>query len=522
MKNKITTALCTILCSQLACNTINWSFPPEVLSSSSLSVADPQIAMDANGNAVAVWMEDNVVKARSKNVDMGWGAETVLSGPMASSPRVVSDLSGNAIAVWIDGGKLTAASKPLNGSWSAPEALSKTGASSPDLAVNGSGDAIAVWARNGDVQTSTKQFGGNWQSAATIQAQNALLPRIGMGGSGSNKRSVVVWQAGSGSSRAVYASTKVASGAWSSPQAISDLETNAGFGDVAVDQFGNVTAVWYQYEVANGNYSNVVVRAAKRPLSGAWSRSVPLSAPGIRNPAALTLRIAHDGAGNAVALWNTSFDDSTISIQSAVRLVQMEWSAPVDLVRDNLYSYDFDVSATAFGDALAAYMFYNGSALLIQSADSNVTGYMKNLWSVPLNLSFGLQNGFPRIAAAATGSMIHAAAVWIATDGMQQSVVSSVGQKALVLPPSNLSVVQNGYPFGVFTEYANMVSWQASNDPNVAGYLVYRNGVLIGQTSGATLQYTDNNRVQNAPVTYGVAAIDNQQSTSAIIPVQFP
>jgi hypothetical protein len=105
---------------------------------------------------------------------------------------------------------------------------------------------------------------------------------------------------------------------------------------------------------------------------------------------------------------------------------------------------------------------------------------------------------------------------------MHNLVLGSVGTKTVMAPPSGLSVAQSSNNFGVFTEYYNTVNWTASTDPNVVGYLVYRNGVFIGEVAADVLSMVDDNRVQSGPVVYGVAALDDQQSHSRIITVSYP
>ena len=43
----------------------------------------------------------------------------------------------------------------------------------------------------------------------------------------------------------------------------------------------------------------------------------------------LVARVAYDSIGNAVALWNTSFDDATMNIESAVLPIYGNWSDAV-------------------------------------------------------------------------------------------------------------------------------------------------------------------------------------------------
>lgn len=522
MKKLFITLLAALSVSQLMCNDIDWSFPPETLSTVGQNATDAQIAMDPNGNSVAVWLENGLVKSKSKPADMPWSAPSTISGFSASSPLIGMDASGNATAVWLEGSIVKAATKTLSGAWSSAATLSGNNASNPALAVGAAGAVIAGWVRTGDVQTSTKLAGGAWGNAATINGATSARPMIAIGGTGANTRAVVVWEDVTSSVRKVYASTKLIAAAWGTKQIISTDDPQAAYAQVAVDETGRATAVWYGYDVAGSQYSSVLVRSASMSSSGSWSAPSSLSKPGIRNPATLAARIGYDYTGNAIALWTTSFDDETFYIQSAIKPVNGCWAESKDLVKKNLYALQGDLAVSSLGNALALYMSYNGAALQIQSAELDITGFMDSVWSVPLSNSDGTQNGYPQVAATLTGNTVNSAAVWINYDGMHTSVAASTGIRQTVLPPSALTVTQSSDDFGVFTEYYNTLQWEASEDSNVAGYLIYRNGAFLQRVDANVLEFVDNNRAQNGSVTYGVAAIDNQQTHSPIITVSYP
>lgn len=522
MKKMLVACVAMLSTLQLMSNDVKWTFPPTTLSTVTQNSSDAQIAMDANGNVVSAWVENGVIKARAKLLNAAWGTTSTISSTTASSPRIVSDLNGNATAVWLENGIVKAASRPFNGSWSSSTSLSTAGATSPDLTVDTAGNVVAVWAKSGNVESSTKLFGNSWQARVSISSTAAAAPRVAIGGSGANTRAVVVWYGTSASTNVIYTSSKLLSGSWSSQLAISDTTHNAIFPHVAMDANANAIAVWYSYDIIGVNYYNVIVQSSSRLSSGSWTSLVSHSEPGLRNPATLAARVAFDGSGNAIALWNTSFDDETFNIQSAVKPVMKNWTSATDLVAFNLRSYNASMAVTALGDALSMYMFSNGSSILIQSSESDITGFMNNVWTVPTLVSLNADNDSPRVAATLTGNVINAAAVWITSSGGNNIVSATTGTRTIVLPPSGLSVVQNLNSFGVFNEYSNTLSWSASADPNLTGYLIYRNGIFLEEVGSNVLSFIDHNKVQNGPVTYGVAAINNQDTHSRIITVNYP
>lgn len=523
MKIKLMFFYMLLVTTQLMCTSINWSNSPTTLSTASQNGSDPQISIDPSGNAVAVWVENGTIKAKTKLLNMSWSSTVTISGSSASAPRLVVDNSGNAAAVWIEGGIPKGATKPFGGSWTASTSLSSSGATSPAIAVSSAGDVIAAWVRSNNIETSTKPFGSAWQTHVSITGTASTVPSIAIGGAGSAIRAFLVWDDTSSGTNVVYSSNKLIAGSWSTKQIISDINHNAGYPSVAVDANANATAVWYRYNVSTINYSQVVVQTACRPIStGVWSQPSDISEPGIRNPALLFAKVVYDAFGNAAAVWNTSFDDATYTIESAVKPVGENWSLPVDFVLDNLYASEFDVASCSFGDILAINMFYNGVNLYLQSAEANFNGFMNNVWSLSTNVTKGTNYGFPHVAATVTGNVINAAAIWIQYNGANSIIQSVSGSRSLVVPPSSLSVTQNSNNFGIFTEYYNTVSWSASTDPNLAGYLIYRNGILIGEVDKTVVHFVDHNRVQSGAVTYGVAAINSEPSQSRIITVNYP
>lgn len=522
MKQLLSIFFTLLVFTHLHSNNINWS-SPTILSGASVNASNPLVAVDASGDVVAVWIESNLLKSKTKTVSGSWSSTVNISATGASSPCLVSDSNGNATAVWVENGIVKAASKPFNSSWSASTALSTAGASAPTLCVDSSGDVVAAWVRSGNVEVSTKLFGMNWQNRTTITSSSAATPCVAAGGSGSNTRVVLTWFGISNGNNVIFSATKLISGGWTTPVVISENGAhNAAQPFVAVDGNGNAIAVWYAYDTVGVSSANVTLKTASRPSAGGWSAVSAISEPGVRNPSTLVARVAFDSIGNAIALWNISFDDETFSIQSAVKPVNGNWSDPVDLATSNLYAYTGDISVTSFGDILSLYMFYNGSSLLIRSVESDMNGFLNNFWSVPIIISTGSNNAFPKIAATVSGNAIKAAAVWLNYNGVNNNAVALTGSKTLPLPPTSLSVTQTTNNFGVFTEYYNTLCWTASTDPNVVGYLIFRNGLFIEQVGAGVTQFIDDNRAQNGSVSYGVTAIDAQQTQSVTASVSFP
>lgn len=522
MRKLLFSCISILSLSQAISDDINWTFPSTLLSTSNANASDPQIASDANGNLVAAWIENGSVISKTKLMHMSWDTASVLSTSSAVAPRIVCDPYGNATAVWLENGIVKTAFKPLMGNWSTTTALSDSGAGSPRIVTNSTGDIVAAWPRHGNIETKTKMFGQLWGGVQTINSSNAANQQVAISGTGTNSTAVIVWQKSNGHTSSVSASTKPIVQNWTPEQPISNTQNNAGFPNIAMDSNGNATAVWFYYELEGSNYNNVIVQSAERPSNGTWSTPVALSSPGIRNPSTLTAQVGYDNFGNAIALWNTSFDDETFNIETAIKPLTGNWSSSVDILKSNLFGLHANLKVNSIGEALALYMFYNGNTLNIQSTESDITGFMNNHWSVPLSVSTGTENAYPKVASTVVGNVINAAAIWLSNNGVNNQILATTGSKSLPLPPTHLQVSQNVSDLGVYQDYYNTLSWSPSSDPSVVGYLIYRNGLFLAQVSENVLQFIDHNRVQNGTVQYGVASVDDQNTHSSIMTVNFP
>jgi hypothetical protein len=170
-----------------------WRTPTD-LSAAGQDVQNPQVAVDRQGNAVAVWQRyngtDKIVQGAVRPTGGAWQTPTDLSaaGQFMQDPQVAMDAHGNAVAVWwgFKGRNYIVQSvvRPAGGAWQAPVDLSAAGqdASSPQVRVNAQGNAVAVWRRfngtNWIVTSAVHSTGGAWQAPIDLSAtgQNVDYP----------------------------------------------------------------------------------------------------------------------------------------------------------------------------------------------------------------------------------------------------------------------------------------------------------------------------------------------------------
>jgi hypothetical protein len=365
-----------------------WLAPLD-LSKAGHHATSPQVAVDPQGNATAVWQRENgsnwIIQSSEHPAGGAWSEPPDnLSeiGQDAGLPQVAVDPQGNATAVWqrSDGANyiVQSASRPAGGAWSAPLDLSAAGHSAfyPQVAVDPQGNATAVWQRsdgsNEIIQSSERPAGGVWSEPPDNLSeigQDAAFPQVAVDPQGN---ATAVWNRGSPGNEVVQSSERPAGGAWSEPL---DLSTAAaGLAQVAIDQQGNATAVWGHWDGEDW-----IIQSSGRPAGGAWSEPLDLSAAG---HSAFYPQVAVDPQGNAAAVWFRT-DGSNSIIQSSGRPAGGAWSAPLDLSAAEQYARAPQVAIDPQGNAAAVWYRSDGANYIVQAAGYDATPPQLRDLSIP-------------------------------------------------------------------------------------------------------------------------------------------
>jgi len=240
----------------------------------------PCVAMDANGNAIIVWSQndgtrDNILATHYLQA-IGWAANPQLiehkNAGLADSSHVAFDGDGNAIAVWRqhNGTRFVIRSNryiPGTG-WEAASRVISTDdtghASSPHIAMDSNDHGIAVWAQSensgfgNNIRSNRYVAGSGWGTAQLIEhddAGSAGEVQIAMAGSGS---AVTVWQQSDGTVDNILSSHYALNTGWENTQLLEKDNTGqAWYPQVGMDSSGNAMAVWEQWDGARFNiYAN--------------------------------------------------------------------------------------------------------------------------------------------------------------------------------------------------------------------------------------------------------------------------
>ena len=361
---------------------------------------DPEIALDAQGNATAIWWTptsggEGMVRSAVRPIGGTWSTPVDVSAPGASmdSLHVAVDGQGAATAVWarvVDpaGDKvIQSAYRPAGGAWSVPVDVSVVGpkptdvllqafAYNPQVAVGGQGRATAVWARidgagNAVVQGAVRAADGTWAAPVDLSAagKDSLEQQVVVDGQGT---ATAVWDRGKVVQSAVRPAGAASS--WSSPVDLS--AAGAEQPAVAADGEGAATAVWVRSGPIDGAR---IVQSSFRPAGGAWSAPADLS---VSSQDARFPAVAVDGHGTATAVWVWGPQDDSV-VQSSVRPAAGPWSDLRNVSAGGLNAYASHVVVDGEGTATAVWLAYPGPLPVVQSS----TRPAGDEWSDPVNLS---------------------------------------------------------------------------------------------------------------------------------------
>jgi len=393
---------------------------PKLIETDTGDAANPQVAVDPNGDAVAVWRQHDgsVWSIYANRLTSGvWGTPALLETGTgdAFGPQVAVDPNGDAVAVWTqyDGTIFNIyANQMTSGVWGTP-ALLETGtgdAWEPQVAVDPNGDAVAVWRQHDGSALSiyaNRLTSGVWGTAALLETDNtghAREPQVAVDPNGD---AVAVWRQFDGSAWGIYAN-RMTSGVWGTPEL---LETDTGHAlspQVAVDPNGDAVAVWHQDD---GSAYSIY---ANRMTSGVWGTAALLETDNAGH--ADSPQVAVDPNGDAVAVWYQS-DGSARNIY-ANRLVSGVWGTPELLETDTGLASAPQVAVDPNGDGVAVWTQSDGSVNDIYA--NRLTG---GVWGTAELLDTGAGTGqTPQVAVDPNGDGV---AVWTQSGGSVNDIYAN-------------------------------------------------------------------------------------------------
>jgi hypothetical protein len=290
----------------------SWSSPVALPGPCGTSVAVSQAgAMAAGGTFAASDGTTNVEVCTSTNgttwqaTDLGQGSNTQTSG---RNVVVAVTPAGQAVALWgyVEsctncGTVLEAAVHLAGSSWGTPVTLSTNLQSTGGLVLgtDGSGNVIAGWVNGGDTTYAVLPAGSSsWGPATTLSIEADL--------GSAHSLSMAVNAAGSaiimfnGGLNNLYAISGTLTGGFSAPVLVasgsgSHSYIQGGTSQVALNNAGQASVAW---SVLDGQTAVLT-----RSPSGAWANHILNT----RSAPAVPVSTAIDGAGNAIAVFGSSY-----------------------------------------------------------------------------------------------------------------------------------------------------------------------------------------------------------------------
>ena len=457
-----------------------------------LDVSLQDVAVDAQGNAVAVWVQaadedgPEIVKAATRSAGGPWSSSVAISavGEQALGLKVVVNPDGDAAVVWIGyagGGKqiVRASTRPAGGDWSEPVALSDIEgyATDPDVAIDGQGTVTTIWSGSeggwgyGVVKAASRPAGGDWSDPIELSDGLALSPQVAADPEG-NFTAVWTLVDPDREDGTIQSKTRPAGGEWSA-EAV-DVSGEGGLAReprIAVGGDGDATAVWQGRDIPDVNGYLEFVQTARR-VDGTWSAPVTISKDdGLAGDADVTV----DGQGNATAIW--LYWGAARFVQVRSRAADGSWGDTVSLSTKSgglePEESDLQVAADPQGNVTAIWAAWAVPRMVVRSASRAVGG----AWSTPVDVSGATAYSiWPRMAIDPQG---HATVVWSGVQGGTHAVRSRVFDpvapelRDVTVPTSGVvgqPVAMSVDPFDVWSPVA--ISWDFGDGSSGSGAAV--------------------------------------------------
>ncbi|WP_369600164.1 hypothetical protein AAIA72_09930 [Hahella sp. SMD15-11] len=362
--------------------TTGWSAPELIETNDTGTAQFPQVAINASGNAIAVWQQSDGVYfhiwASLYSPGSGWSTPERIESYNEShgkNPQIAMNDSGFAVAVWEqhDGSLDSIAANiyaPGSG-WGTAALIdgdNSNAAWDPDVAVDPDNNALVVWRHNNNTAPTTmtdiraaRYTSLGWSTPELIETEDlgaAEKPHVALDDNGNG---FAVWQQDDSSAINIMANRFTKAGGWN-PTAftLESSDQDAASPQIAMSGEGNAYVVWSQ---SNGSTTNIY---ANIYVSGiGWGSATPVQTNSTASGA--LPQVAVSGSGHAYAVWQQNdapFTNSDIWSNRYVPGSGWETAEKLD-VEDAGPAENPQISADGSGNAVAIWQQFNGSSTYI-------------------------------------------------------------------------------------------------------------------------------------------------------------
>jgi hypothetical protein len=245
-----------------------------LLETSALEAFSPKIAIQAGGDAVVIWEQKsvagtfendvraNVYSAGADAWDMAVTLDTAADD--AQQPQVGIDAAGNATATWrqdvgVGENSILANRRPVGGPWGTAVLLENSAedAAFPRLAVGVDGDSIVAWPQadglgSGDLYVNAySSAAGAWGTASVIDNSTGVVPLVRLATDAAGNAMAIWPQVDLGTAIAdIHASRYLAdTAAWSTPEMLNNnVSDDVTPPSLTMNANGVAAAAWQQRE----------------------------------------------------------------------------------------------------------------------------------------------------------------------------------------------------------------------------------------------------------------------------------
>ncbi len=291
-----------------------WTEPVEVTEFEQGANPDAWLAVDWEGNNTVVWRQGETIMSSFRVFANSWGEPEPLSGDHSFTPQTAMDARGDATAVWMhyDGGDpvVESAYRPEQGEWEDPTLVSEPGEAggNPRVAVDGKGDSLVVWRGEYEgqefVRAAYRPAEGSWSAPVNVSNEGeqvvSLRAAVDPGGN-----AIVAWSGSfgkEGEHDTVRTAYKPVGEGWEKPVDLSEEGVNGYVNDVVFNQGGNAAILWLRWDGITWS-----IHGAYRPEGEEWEEPVQLSEEGRDGMDAAVVLDAPGSAtaadGDATAVW---------------------------------------------------------------------------------------------------------------------------------------------------------------------------------------------------------------------------
>ena len=305
----------------------------------------------------------------------GWSTPLLLENTngAAANPRVGIDAQGNALAVWQQNDGMRNRIRfnryvPTTG-WAgdAPVALGVAAASLPDVAIDGLGVAHLVFQQIDaiGINVYATRFVAPFGFALPGQISNDFSAGQAQVAVNADGRAALVWLLfedvpGGGSTSTVWAANYLPGTGWTSPVFIDTFAVNGASitPQVAIDDLGRVTVVWAKAHSRDALFPRFDIWSNRYTTGGAWTGAQLIETDdegGAGDP-----QIAASGTGDVMAVWHAT-DGIRQNVWAARRAAGGTWEAPV-LIENAPGTVGFpQIAADGSGNAIAVWIQYTAA-----------------------------------------------------------------------------------------------------------------------------------------------------------------